>query len=210
MYGRNLTNPWPESTSVSIAMGQPQKFLIPAHTSFILDTFPSASNALKNYTHDTGQFDLILLDPPWHNKAVSRLKRKKHLSYNTMKDILSELPPVGNWLAPGGIVGIWCTNNVNMINKIKTILCKRWNVELIAEWVWLKVFSYQQSQADRKVTSRGEPVVDLSSTFRKPYEILLLARKSSTTEPIAIPDRKVVIAVPTYHSQKPCLKGLLN
>jgi len=49
---------------------------------------------------------------------------------------------VGNWLAPGGVVAIWCTNNVKMINKVKTVLFKRWGVELIAEWVWLKVCTF--------------------------------------------------------------------
>jgi N6-adenosine-specific RNA methylase IME4 len=57
-----------------------------------------------------------------------------------MHNILTELPPVGNWLAPGGLIAIWCTNNLKMINKVKEVLFKRWGVELIAEWVWLKVF----------------------------------------------------------------------
>jgi N6-adenosine-specific RNA methylase IME4 len=57
-----------------------------------------------------------------------------------MHNILTELPPVGNWLAPGGLIVIWCTNNLKMINKVKEVLFKRWGVELIAEWVWLKVF----------------------------------------------------------------------
>jgi hypothetical protein len=46
---------------------------------------------------------------------------------------------VGSWLGPGGIVGIWCTNNLKTINHIKTEVFKKWHVELIAEWVWLKV-----------------------------------------------------------------------
>jgi hypothetical protein len=59
------------------------------------------------------------------------------------------------------------------------------------------------------VTSHGEPVVDLNSSFRKPYEILLLARKRCTERVLDVPERKAIIAVPGYHSQKPCLKGLL-
>jgi N6-adenosine-specific RNA methylase IME4 len=125
--------------SLSILVEPPQNFYIPARSSFILDTFPSASSALGAYTLNTSRFDLIILDPPWHNKAVSRLKTKKHLSYDTMRRTLAELPPVGNWLAGDGFVGIWCTNNLKMINQVKTILFKRWGVELIAEWVWLKV-----------------------------------------------------------------------
>jgi hypothetical protein len=54
------------------------------------------------------------------------------------------------------------------------------------------------------------PVVDLSSSFRKPYEILLIARKGSKEALNEIPERKVIIAVPGYHSQKPCLKGITS
>jgi hypothetical protein len=139
IYGEIVSNPNESLSSLSIMLEPSQKFYIPARSSFILDAFPSASSALATYTHNSSRFDLIILDPPWHNKAVSRLKTKKHLSYNTMKDILTELPPVGNWLGPGGIVGIWCTNNLKMIHKVKTILFPRWGVELITEWVWLKV-----------------------------------------------------------------------
>lgn len=124
---------------LSITLDPPQRFYIPAHSSFVLDIFPFASSALTTFTLKVGRFDLITLDPPWHNKAVSHLKTKKHLAYNTMKNILTELPPVGNWLVPGGLVAIWCTNNLKMISKVKTTLFKRWGVELIAEWVWLKV-----------------------------------------------------------------------
>ena len=60
------------------------------------------------------------------------------------------------------------------------------------------------------MTSHGEPVVDLNSSFRKPYEILLIARKNGGDNLTDIPERKVIIAVPGYHSQKPCLKGLLS
>ena len=53
----------------------------------------------------------------------------------------------------------------------------------------------------------GEPVVSLSSSFRKPYEILLIGRKPTMAQTIEVPERKVIIGVPGYHSQKPCLKG---
>jgi 16S rRNA G966 N2-methylase RsmD len=142
MYGKIVRNSSTEVTTLSVLTNSVQKFYLPAGCSFILDTFPSASESLARYTLDHGQFDLIVLDPPWHNKAVSRLKSKKPLSYNTMKDILVEIPPVGNWLASGGVVGIWCTNNLKMIDKVKNILFKRWGVTLVAEWVWLKVQTF--------------------------------------------------------------------
>jgi hypothetical protein len=145
IHGHVISNPLNEMKSLSILLQPPQKFYIPGRSSFILDTFPSASSTLTSYSLKNSRFDLIILDPPWHNKAVSRLKTKKHLNYNTMGNMLTEIPPVGNWLVSGGIVGIWCTNNLKMINKVETILFRRWGVELIAEWIWLKVLSKNMS-----------------------------------------------------------------
>jgi N6-adenosine-specific RNA methylase IME4 len=124
---------------VVILVEPAQTFYIPARSSFTLDTFPAASATFIAYTLKSSLFDVIILDPPWHNKAVTRMKRKRGLSYNTGRNMASQLPPVGSWLGPGGIVGIWWTNNLKTINHIKTKVFKKWHVELIAEWIWLKV-----------------------------------------------------------------------
>ena len=47
----------------------------------------------------------------------------------------------------------------------------------------------------------------MNSSFRKPYEILLIARKGGGDNVVDVPGTKVIIAVPGHHSQKPCLKG---
>lgn len=52
-------------------------------------------------------------------------------------------------------------------------------------------------------------MVDLNSSFRKPYEILLIGRKVSDDGGIEIPKTEVIVGVPAFHSQKPCLKGKL-
>ena len=139
LRGNIISNQHDKMTNLTIQLDPLQTFHIPANSSFILDTFPSASSALAHYTLNTSRFDIIVLDPPWHNKAVSRLKTKSHLAYQTMQNILTEIPPLGNWLATGGIIAIWCTNNLKMIEKVKTVLFPRWGVELVAEWIWLKV-----------------------------------------------------------------------
>jgi len=144
---------------IAIFMESVQMFYIPARSSFILDTFPSASATLTAYTLNTSPFDLIILDPPWHNKSVTRMKRKRDLTYNTGRKMASQLPPVGKWLGPGGIVGIWLTNNLKTINQIKTDVFKKWRVELIAEWVWLKV----SAVLDATANSRSRLLETLSS-----------------------------------------------
>ena len=155
LYGRRcISNTQDEMRQISIFMEPVQTFYIPARSSFILDTFPSASATLTAYTLNTSPFDLIILDPPWHNKAVSRMKRKRGLAYSTRRNMASQLPVVGKWLGPRGIVGIWSTNNLKTINQIKTDVFKKWQVELIAEWVWLKVSAIRDASANSRSRHR--------------------------------------------------------
>jgi len=134
-----MSNPNDTMARLTILLNPPQTFYIPARSSFIINSFPLASSALASHTLNSARFDIIILDPPWYNSSVSRLKTKNNLSYQTMDNLLVQLPPVGDWLAAGGIVGVWCTNNLRKINTVKTAIFKRWGVELVAEWIWLKV-----------------------------------------------------------------------
>lgn len=149
LHGEIISNPSDTMARLTISLTPSQTFYVPAHSAFILDTFPSASATLTSYTLNNSRFDVIILDPPWYNNSVSRLKTQKDLSYKTMDNLLVQLPPVGNWLAAGGIIGIWCTNNLRKINTVKTTIFKRWGVELVAEWIWLKVHPCQWSSLHR-------------------------------------------------------------
>jgi N6-adenosine-specific RNA methylase IME4 len=75
-------------------------------------------------------------------------------------------------------------------------LFEGWGVHLVEEWIWLKV------------TSAGEPISELGSMWRKPYEILLVGRRG------AFPDgdvkRRVLVGVPDLHSRKPNLKSIFE
>lgn len=74
-----------------------------------------------------------------------------------------------------------------------------WNLELIEEWIWLKV------------TTNGEPMSAIDGTWRKPYEILLLAKRIGSEGPRASTvARRVILGVPDLHSRKPCLKSMLE
>ena len=151
---------------LTILLNPPQSFYIPARSSFIMDAFPSASSGLTSYTLSNSRFDLIILDPPWYNNSVTRLRTKKDISYKTMDNLLVQLPPVGNWLASGGIVGVWCTNNLRKINNVKTTIFKRWGVELVAEWIWLKVhcFSEQGNIGDNAGRACDEFIILIPET----------------------------------------------
>jgi hypothetical protein len=71
-------------------------------------------------------------------------------------------------------------------------LFEHWGLTLVEEWVWIKT------------TTVGEPLTDLQSAWRKPYEILLIGR--SQQQPASKARRRVIAGVPDLHSRKPSLK----
>ena len=188
-------------------------FLLSTIDSMSLSTFSgSAFTMLPRHSKSAGpgQFDFVLLDPPWDNHSVRRSKQ-----YQTMERRNGDMDPMvalegslEQHIAPNGLVGLWITNKVNVREKAFRLF-ESWDVTLEQEWVWLKV------------TSNGEPVTEVGGLWRKPYEVLLLGRKSSKDETDkmlvdGITDgdktvkRKLIIAVPDLHSRKPSLKELIE
>ena len=159
-------------------------------------------------TAGPGQFDIILLDPPWQNKSVHRSKE-----YKTIGKSFGEADPMSvlegmlrKHIAPNGLVACWITNKATIRKRVEEIF-ERWDLDLIEEWTWLKM------------TTKGEPVYDIDGVWRKPYERLMLGRKrdielSSATgnkirkNPEVI--ERMIFGVPDVHSRKPCLKALVE
>ena len=68
-----------------------------------------------------------------------------------------------------------------------------------------------------QVTTSGQPVYDMDSPHKKPYEIILIGRHRKESaeksdrvcEESNIPDNKVIVSVPcSIHSYKPPLTGM--
>ena len=196
-------------------------FTLPPLSSFLLSTIDSMS--IKTFSDSaftmlprhsksagSGQFDFVLLDPPWDNRSARRSKQ-----YHTMDRRNGDIDPVialegilEQHIAPNGLVGLWITNKANVREKAYRLF-ESWNVTLEQEWVWLKV------------TTNGEPVTEVGGLWRKPYEVLLLGRKALKVETDKMlvdaitggnktVERKLIIAVPDLHSRKPSLKELIE
>lgn len=193
----------------------PQSYNVPSGSAFYLANIDKesaihfSSCVRSNYSAPTatagpGQFDLILLDPPWDNRSAKRfggypIMRKQSHPTDVLLDML------GQHIAPTGIVACWITNSPR-VREWVTRAFDSWGLELFEEWAWLKT------------TATGIPVTDIEGVWRKPYEILLLGRQvdrsiecnptgSTMEQPII---RRVIVAVPDIHSRKPCLKELLE
>ena len=209
-----IQNPTLASSAVIISV-PPSIYDIPAQAGVILCTINSKTAAtfskvvLQLYASTTpssgsGQFDFILLDPPWQNRSATRSKTYKNICDDDPMVVLRDV--LGRHIAPAGFVACWITNKPSA--RWSALACfQAWNVSLIEEWVWMKT------------TANGEPVYDLDGLWRKPYEILLLGRKLEphmqtiprlNIDTISTIQRRLIVAVPDVHSRKPCLKDLIE
>lgn len=207
-------NPYSQPLTLSIGSAV-QTYSIPPKTAFYLTNIGKSSmsdfsaamrSSLSTPTASAGpgQFDFILLDPPWDNSSV-----KRSAKYDTLRHNQDPMPALheslGKHIAPGGLVACWITNK-ERARECALAAFDSWGVDLVEEWAWLKT------------TVDGLPVTDVEGLWRKPYEILCLGRQvdfsiKSGDVPTALQRgvvKRIIIAVPDIHSRKPCLKELVE
>lgn len=177
------------------------EYIIPQDSYPILGTIESER---QTFLLTAPNFDLIIMDPPWPNRSARR-KRGNNMyqpvsGFGSIRTLLS-LIPVASHLSPGGLIAVWVTNSSKSTEQLTSRggIFDDWQVDLVGEWTWLKV------------TAHGEPIVDLHSAWRKPWERLLIARRrgGNGTKAESI-KRKVIVTVPDIHSRKPNLRGLFD
>ena len=189
-----------QCTGVNYKVAPYSKFLLskigeptaPAFSMAALTTYPSSSA-----TAGPGQFDFVLLDPPWDNRSVRRSARYDTMHNSDPMVVLQEM--LGQHIAPGALLGCWITNKASVRDTVLEAF-QSWDVQLIEEWVWLKT------------TVSGIPITQVDGLWRKPYEVLLLGRKGSN-EAREFDNKvrnRVIMAVPDLHSRKPHLKTLVE
>lgn len=174
--------------------------LMPPDARYIHGTIQETRQVLLD---SAPQFNLIVLDPPWPNRSARRRRQgDRYATAATMpqvQDLLAAVP-VPAHLAKDGLVAVWITNKTRaaeLLTAPTTGLFAAWGLELAAEWTWLKV------------ATSGEPLYDVESQWRKPWERLLIAkRRGAKTPPGLAP--KVLVACPDVHSRKPSLRGLFE
>ncbi|CAJ2513602.1 Uu.00g017210.m01.CDS01 [Anthostomella pinea] len=170
---------------------------LPPNSHYLLGTIECQGDT---FLKTAPKFDLMILDPPWPSRSV----RRKQEGYATVygmdeaKDLLCQIP-VASHLTPDGLVAVWVTNKAAVTDLVTAPggIFTQWGLEPIGEYIWLKI------------TSSGDPVIDVESQWRKPWERLLIARR--TGSPVKLPvTPKVMLAVPDVHSRKPNLGSLFT
>ena len=100
-----------------------------------------------------GRYEVILLDPPWHNRHVKRAG-----GYAMMDTAALASLPVPALLAKRWcLVGLWCTNSPSHRAAAATMM-SRWGVAVKATWYWVKL------------TRHGQQVCEFSHS-KQPHEV---------------------------------------
>ncbi|KAL5358402.1 MT-A70-domain-containing protein [Aspergillus floccosus] len=190
-------------------------FYIPPLSSFVLcripmspDMFAVARGAPIPGLPASRKFDLILLDPPWHNKSVRRSRHYRTQSYrggDSLMQCVAGILRAHLQPTPRAIAAIWITNS-GKARAVAYGALRDAGLHVCEEWVWAKT------------TVDGEPISALGGLWRKPYEILVIGRRGcgqgshphsggAEDGPVT---RRVIAAVPDVHSRKPNLREVLE
>ncbi|KAL4938080.1 MT-A70-domain-containing protein [Aspergillus oleicola] len=208
--------------------GQAQVFYVPPLSTFISSTLPlSPSAPFQKYGNPTPiphlspneKFNLILLDPPWSNKSVSRSGHYKTQTYSETElltgymysvlavhshqpaTLMQEREQGNGGRSDLSIAALWTTNSAKSRDAAYTVLARA-GFSVVEEWVWVKV------------TAQGQPVTPIDGLWRKPYEIIIIGKRERETEAGANGNsnilRRVIAAVPDVHSRKPNMKEVFE
>ena len=140
---------------------------------------------------------VLLLDPPWMNKSVSRSHEYKTVTLSELTSSLIRI--VTACLQKDTVVGVWITNDPSVLKFTTEILFKVCQIKYTGRWTWYKI------------AQDGNPVMPLHSTHRRPYEQLIWGtfHDETTHECNDIVVDKIMVSVPLRHSWKPNIDGLL-
>ena len=158
-------------------------YIIPPKSSFLMSDIFHVDSLVK--FAPSSKFNLVVMDPPWSNKSVKRSRHYNMLSSQTSPSDSSNFTKqrryedVGymfdqidlvNLLHEDGLVAVWVTNNPSHITHILTVLFSQWGLELYTVCFWLKL------------TNKGVPIVPFNSPHKKPYELLFVAKKGTSSK----------------------------
>ncbi|KAH8358841.1 hypothetical protein KR093_002790 [Drosophila rubida] len=190
--------------------GKFQKFQSHTNLSYIIP------NDVRFYNHNVEQlttllpqllpnYDLIVLDPPWRNKFIRRIKRsKQELGYAMLdNDQLCQLP-LGKLIHERTLVAVWCTNSSQHQQALESQLLPSWRLRLLHKLRWYKL------NTDHQLIGHLNPA---DITQKQPYELLYLACHvdSEASYASVLKSTDLLLSIPSIvHSHKPPLLDWLR
>ncbi|CAO1410310.1 unnamed protein product [Diamesa hyperborea] len=191
-HGENNLN------SGKLAVINGNNYLIPPNCKFFNKNIEDITSCLP-LNHEN-KFDFIVLDPPWENRYIKRLKQTtKSQSYFMLQDKEILQIPLENYIKLNTLLVIWCTNSGTHINAIKNDFLPKWNLKLLTIWHWIKV----DLNGDTFCSFRDN---------KKPYEKIFIAtHKDNVNLHQEVPKDLLIFSNPSsIHSHKPPLIELFK
>ncbi|XP_058175598.1 N(6)-adenine-specific methyltransferase METTL4 [Anopheles ziemanni] len=174
-----------------------ETYLIPPGVKFI----NSSIDRFAEYIMEDEKFDLILLDPPWWNKYIRRVKAANaKIGYRMLTNEDIQAIPLERHLHADTFVAVWCTNAPTHIDAVKKNFFPKWGLELVATWYWIKI------------TAGGQPVCKFNEPGKKqPYERIFIGLPAGSPLAKSIPSECFLYSVPSaIHSHKPPIYDLFT
>uniref|UniRef100_W8BSG3 Methyltransferase-like protein 4 n=1 Tax=Ceratitis capitata TaxID=7213 RepID=W8BSG3_CERCA len=174
-------------------------FIIPPRCKFYNNNVDELTKLLPQLMPTSEFFDLIVLDPPWRNKYIRRLKRaKQELGYKMLNTVELSQMPIERLVHKQSILAIWCTNSQDHQRAIVEELLPKWNLRVLHIMHWVKV------------NTKGQLIgpIDTSGTKKQPFEMIYLACHLESGKDFGIELQKVtaIFSIPSIvHSHKPPL-----
>lgn len=167
-----------------------QTFIIPSNCRFI-------NKSIFEIKEDLGLFDFIVMDPPWRNKYIRRVKKAdKNLGYQMIdNESLSEIP-IGKMIHRNSLVAIWCTNSIQHQKSLLDVFLGKWDLKLVVRLVWIKLSSSHEIVSDFN-----------EETKKQPFETLFVAcHKEADMNLEDLTNTQMILSTPSViHSHKPPL-----
>lgn len=173
-------------------------FLIPPNCKFFNKKVEELETCIP--PNDANKFDFIVIDPPWKNRYIKRVKKATgKQGYFMMTDDEIEEIPLKNYLKESSIVVIWCTNSETHISSIKEKFLEKWKLKLLSTWQWVKV------------DSNGELFCPVDGN-KKPFEQIFIATHQNNRSYDSVMEKDFLIfsQPSSIHSHKPPLLGEKN
>lgn len=169
-------------------------YLIPPRCRFFNKKIEDIETCLP--TNEANKFDFIVIDPPWKNRYIKRVKKSTKQGYFMMNDEEVVKIPLENYIKKSSIVVIWCTNSETHIKAVKEKCLAKWKLKHLSTWQWVKV------------DKDGQLFCALDGN-KKPFEQIFIAthEENKNLDEYLAKDFLIFSQPSSVHSHKPPLIG---
>lgn len=197
----------------NVTLQNERNYLIPPFTKFFNGDLRCQNNDNDAYQSWPSiaqeKYDLIIIDIPWRNKYIRRLRKiENSLAYKMLDNKELERMPIDQLTHSHSLVALWCTNSQQHQKILLEDCLPKWKLKLVHQLKWFKL------------NKEGELITDLKDdqkSAKKPYEMLYLAchkdrpTHASDKDLQALTGIHFLASIPSLiHSHKPPLTQWLK